>query len=121
MDHWRGDAGIPQVRPHGRDRLYSLAGEAVAQAIEALQRIAPRQDAHSLATVSRAQALTDARFCYDHLAGRLAITLADALIARRLIEPRADAFEPTTRGERWLAEIQLDVAALRGKRAVTVQ
>lgn len=110
------DAGLLGVRSQGRDRLYSLAGEQVAEAIEALQRIARRQRANSLATVSRAHALAHARFCYDHLAGRLAIQLADALIAGKLIELRDDAFEPTGPGERWLAELQIDVSVLRAKR-----
>lgn len=110
------DAEILQVHSQGRGRLYSLAGDEVAQAIEALQRIAPRHEARSLATVSRAHALAHARFCYDHLAGVLAIQIADALTARKLIELRDDTFEPTGRGERWLAELRIDIVALRAKR-----
>lgn len=110
------DAGLLSVQSNGRGRAYSLTGPKVAHAIEALARIAPRQQTRSLQSTSRAHALAHARFCYDHLAGRLAIDLVDALTARKLIEFRDDVFEPTRDGARWLAELEIDVTELRAKR-----
>jgi DNA-binding transcriptional ArsR family regulator len=78
-----------EVQMQGRHRTYRLAGPEVAQAIEALQRIAPRQTICSLRAASSAQALSYARFCYDHLAGRLAIELVDAMTTAGLITRRS--------------------------------
>jgi DNA-binding transcriptional ArsR family regulator len=106
-------ANLLEVQAHGRHRAYQLAGPDVARAIEALQRIAPRAEVRSLRAANSAQALSDARFCYDHLAGRLAIELVDAMTTRGLILLTEDSFEPTEHGASWLGELGIDVATLR--------
>ncbi|MGH2833558.1 MAG: ArsR/SmtB family transcription factor, partial [Solirubrobacteraceae bacterium] len=75
------EAKLVEVTASGRHRDYRLAGPHVARAIEALQRIAPPPEIHSLRAANNAQALRHARFCYDHLAGHLAIELVDAMSA----------------------------------------
>jgi DNA-binding transcriptional ArsR family regulator len=109
-------ANLVEVRAHGRHRNYQLAGPDVAQAIEALQRIAPRSEIRSLRAASGAQALSYARFCYDHLAGRLAIKLVDAMTTGGLMVLTEDSYEPTEQGVSWLGELAIDVAALRPMR-----
>ncbi|MGI8579337.1 MAG: ArsR/SmtB family transcription factor [Solirubrobacteraceae bacterium] len=56
----------------GRERHYRLAGPAVAEALEALQRIAAPPAVRSLSGAGAAERLRLARSCYDHLAGRSA-------------------------------------------------
>ena len=104
------------VQTQGRHRAYRLAGADVARAIESLQRIAPRAEVRSLRAANEAQALNHARFCYDHLAGRLAIELVDGMSARGLMVLESDSFELTERGESWLGELGIDVAGLRARR-----
>ncbi len=65
-------AGLVTMRPEGRSRFYRLSSEAVAEALEALARIAPDQPIRSLRQGSHARALREARTCYNHLAGRSA-------------------------------------------------
>jgi hypothetical protein len=90
-----------------------LAGPQVAQALEALQRIAPRQAPRSLRGANRAQALCNARFCYDHLAGHLAIQLVDAMTTAGLITLAKDQYELTARGASWFEDLEVDVGSLR--------
>ena len=59
----------------------------MADAVEALQRIAPRRPVSSYRQSATAARLAEARSCYDHLAGRLALRLADALVAEGAIAP----------------------------------
>src|SRR3954452_16052779 len=75
------DAGLLAVVPQGRHRYYRLAGPQVAELIEALARVAPAAPVHSLREGTRAHAIRTARTCYDHLAGRLGVSLMQALIA----------------------------------------
>ncbi|GHH80139.1 transcriptional regulator [Streptomyces sulfonofaciens] len=75
-------AGLLTVEPHGRHRYYRLAGPAVGDLIEALQRLAPAAPVTSLRQSSRARALRRARTCYDHIAGRLGVELMRAMIER---------------------------------------
>jgi DNA-binding transcriptional ArsR family regulator len=110
------DANLLAVQTHGRHRSYRLAGPEVASAIEALQRIAPRQTVRSLRAANSAQEHSYARFCYDHLAGRLAIELVDAMTAAGLMTLVGEQFELSKQGVSWFAELGIDVPALRAAR-----
>lgn len=76
-----------QVTVTGRNRCYSLAGPAVARAVEALQALAPPLPVRALRAARTGTALAFVRTCYDHLAGQLAIALAGALVDRDVIGP----------------------------------
>jgi hypothetical protein len=59
-----------------------------------------------------------ARSCYDHLAGRLAVDLADALQIQGHLELDRDGGAVTDSGEKLLREFGIDLAPLkRSKRA----
>jgi DNA-binding transcriptional ArsR family regulator len=109
-------ANLVSVRANGRHRSYHLTGPEVAWAIESLQRIAPRQTVCSLRTASTADALNYARFCYDHLAGRLAIELVDAMTTTGLLTFTGEQFELTEQGASWFTDLGIDIAALRAVR-----
>ncbi|MGH2865649.1 MAG: ArsR/SmtB family transcription factor, partial [Solirubrobacteraceae bacterium] len=90
--------GMVSVEPHGRNRTYRLAGPQVAEAIEALARIAAREQTSSLSATTAAEKLAYARFCYDHLAGALAIKLVDAMTIGGLLTGAEEHFELTDLG-----------------------
>lgn len=77
--------GLVRVEPSGRHRYYRLAGPQVAEAVEALARLAPTRTVRSLRAGTHAQAIRRARTCYDHLAGRLGVALHDTLVADRVL------------------------------------
>lgn len=102
----------------GRHRYYRLASLDVARMLEGLMAVAvdgpPRHRPGSL----RDTALADARTCYDHLAGRLGVTLADALVARGLIELADEGGAVTSSGQRFLADFgALPAESARSQRA----
>jgi DNA-binding transcriptional ArsR family regulator len=78
------DTGLITVTTRGRHRYYALANQHVAELIESAARLAPPQPITSLRQGTRAHAVRYARRCYDHLAGRLGVALADALSGARL-------------------------------------
>lgn len=88
------DGGLVGVEPSGRNRYYRLTGPHVAEAVEALARLAPPRPVRSLGAATHAQAIRSARTCYDHLAGRLGVAVLDALVAGGVllteIDPGAD-------------------------------
>jgi len=73
------DAGLIVAESRGRHRYFTLAGPEVGELIEAVARVAPAQQVRSLRQGTRAHAVRYARHCYDHLAGRLGVAVADAL------------------------------------------
>ena len=78
-------ADLLTVESQGRHRYFRIARPEVADALEALGRIAPTAPVRSLREGTRAEALRRARTCYDHLAGRLGVALMDALIRRGVL------------------------------------
>ena len=65
----------------------------------------------------RDEALRAARACYDHLAGRLGVGLADSMTARDLIRMDVDGGLVTPEGRAFLQSFGVDVdAAARSRR-----
>ena len=79
------DAGIIALDAQGRHRYYRLADERTARAFEALAALAPIRPVRSLRESRIAVELRWARTCYDHLAGTVAVALADTLVGDRVI------------------------------------
>jgi DNA-binding transcriptional ArsR family regulator len=91
------DAGLLAVEHGGRNRYYRLAGPEVASALEALAVISPAREVRSLKDATRAGALAEARTCYGHLAGRLGVSIADALTGAGAIMRDGEQFAVTDR------------------------
>jgi hypothetical protein len=64
----------------------------------------------------RDDALRSARTCYDHLAGRLGVALADSLARSGHVRLDRDGGEVTASGSRFLAEWGLDLAGITQRR-----
>src|SRR6266581_7623213 len=76
------ETGLLAVAKQGRHRYHRLASTGVAHMIEGIMRVASElQPRKHLSVGPRDTALRDARTCYDHLAGRLGVSLSDALTA----------------------------------------
>lgn len=88
------EAGMLSVEPHGRHRYYRLASPQVARALEALAEIAPPAPIRSLRQHTRAYALREGRLCYDHLAGRLGVTVMRALLAGGALQGGDGLYHP---------------------------
>jgi DNA-binding transcriptional ArsR family regulator len=89
------EGGLLAVESRGRHRYYRLAGPAVAELIEVLQRLAPVAPVRSLRQGTRARALREARTCYDHVAGRLGVALMAALIDKGHLTGGDGTYDPT--------------------------
>jgi DNA-binding transcriptional ArsR family regulator len=88
-------AGLIVVRAVGRRREASLARPDVAEALEALGRLAGESRPIGLRAVNGKAALREARSCYDHLAGRAGVALADSLVSRGALSFTDDTFTVT--------------------------
>lgn len=84
---WLQEAGLVEMVRQGRRRTARLSRPEVAEAVEALGRLVRQEPVCSLRAARRARAVREARTCYDHLAGRLGVALADrALTAGWVLE-----------------------------------
>lgn len=98
----------------GRHRYYSLEGEDVAAALEALSVVAGGQDRRVVPNTPHY--LRTARTCYDHMAGALGVALHDRCRALGwLYGPSAGdvAYDVTAEGARAFEALGIDVVATR--------
>lgn len=111
------EGGLVTANVDGRSRIYRLASQEVADALEALGRVAPAKKVRGLRDAQRYQAIAQARTCYDHLAGRLGVQLTRSLIAHRYLRTTDGGFAVTRHGAMWFAdEFEVDVDELRHSR-----
>lgn len=105
------DEHLVRARSQGRHRYFALADGTVAQALEALLRVA---DASAAAPATRwhTPAMADlrhARSCYGHLAGQLGVRLCHCLVQRGWVTPADDGadYPLTEAGAQGLADAGL--------------
>jgi DNA-binding transcriptional ArsR family regulator len=100
-----------RVEQQGRWRYYRLAGADVGHAVEALAVVAPPlpDPPAGDGLGDAARRLRDARTCYSHLAGRLGVALADALLAAAWLEEDGRSYRITPAGARALRGLGIEV------------
>jgi DNA-binding transcriptional ArsR family regulator len=113
--------GFLVVSGRGRNRYYELAGTEVAEAVEALARVAPQRLPRSLGEATRNELLREARTCYDHLAGRVGVAFAGALERRGVVEWVNGDYALGVRADEELAALGLDLEPLASQRRPLVR
>jgi DNA-binding transcriptional ArsR family regulator len=98
------EAHLVAVTKKRRFNYYRIASPLVARMLESIKVVAaieapPRYQPRS----ARDDALRFARTCYDHLAGQVAVAIADALVAKGCIVLGDDGGEVTETGVLFLA------------------
>ncbi|MFT3872855.1 MAG: metalloregulator ArsR/SmtB family transcription factor [Nocardioides sp.] len=113
--------GLVTSTQQGRHRLYHLASDEIAQALESLSTLAPLRVESGLTKISKMEALHRARTCYDHLAGRLGVLVADGFVSSGHLEPAERGFAMTPQGHRAFESEGIDVAeVVRARRPTTL-
>lgn len=113
------DARLVAVTRKRRYRYYRIASPLVARMLESIKAVAaievpPRHQPRS----DRDEALRFARTCYDHLAGRLAVAIADAMIQRGYVILGEDGGEVTTTGMDFLSRFGANLASKPNSRRI---
>jgi DNA-binding transcriptional ArsR family regulator len=82
------DGGLITPRRQGRCVYFALAGQEVAELMEAMAGLAASAGHRRTRPGPRDPAMRRARVCYDHLAGELGVAMLGGLIARGVVEDR---------------------------------
>jgi DNA-binding transcriptional ArsR family regulator len=111
------DGKLVSVVPAGRHRYFRLASPAVARVLEELMVLAgdgpPRHRPRSRCE----DAMARARTCYDHLAGKLGVALADSLAAEDYIVLTEEGGLLTDSGRAFLGGIGVELDREKSRRA----
>lgn len=105
--------GLVAVTAQGRHKYFRLASPEVARCVESLLAVAPRVVP---AAAARVQPIHEARFCYDHLAGRLGTQITEGLLRRGVLRREGRNFAVAKKGERWFERLGVDLAAVASSR-----
>lgn len=115
-------AGLLCVSQQGRHRYHRLASPSVAQMIESIMLVATGASAPGKAppTGPRDAAMRGARTCYDHIAGRLGVAIADALTAGGHIDLTHDSGLVSDSGVQLMQHLGIDLSRLTHSRSKRV-
>jgi DNA-binding transcriptional ArsR family regulator len=110
------EGGLVKVAQDGRHRYYQIASPGVAHAVEGLGAISTLRKRKP---IGEPEAISYARTCYDHLAGVVAVSLAESFQTKRFLVSGGDGeheYDITRAGVDFLAQWHIDVNALRSKK-----
>ena len=105
-------AGLLAVEQQGRHRYHRLASSTVATMIEGIMAVAAEpanRTKRKVRTGPRDAAMRRARSCYDHLAGSIAVSVADRMGEQGYIIDLTEGGELSAEGVVFLRSIGVDV------------
>ena len=108
------EQNLVQVLAQGKHRYYSLSGAEVAAALEALMRVAGMPQSQFVPTTP--DRLRQARTCYDHMAGTIAVGLHDYMTRQHWLRADGGAYMLSEVGEAGFASLGLDPEQARKTR-----
>ncbi|MDZ4736442.1 MAG: winged helix-turn-helix domain-containing protein [Rhodospirillaceae bacterium] len=111
------DGGLLARASQGRHRYFRLASPTVGRMLESMAVVAATETPLRHRRTSRMdEKLQYARCCYDHLAGRLGVAIADAMVAQDLILLADDGGMVSDPGRRFLERFGIATASLEAQR-----
>lgn len=105
-------AGLLTVERQGRHRYHRLASVTIARMLESIMAVAatpPGFPGRRPRTGPKDRAMRRARTCYDHLAGQIAVAMADRMAERGHVELLPDGGVLTEDGAAFLHGIGVDL------------
>ncbi|HXT09069.1 MAG TPA: winged helix-turn-helix domain-containing protein [Roseiarcus sp.] len=109
-------AGLVVAERHGRSRYHRLGAASVAGMLESIMAVAAVNGealGKRLVVGPRDKALRLARTCYDHLAGKVAVDIADRMTKRGYVDLAPDSGVVTKEGMTFLrSRLGIDAAML---------
>lgn len=112
------EGNLLTVEQHGRHRYYRLANQEVAEVLEKLGTIAPTVQVRSLKQSDQLKQIRYARTCYDHLAGKLGVEIAEKLLHRKFIILEEGEYIVTEQGKQWFLNFGINIEKANIKRRV---
>ena len=110
------EGGLLKLAAQGRHRYFALAGPHIAAMLESITGVAEAVGPRRVRPGPRDKAMREARVCYDHLAGDLAVALLDGLLVKGVLVRADDEIRLSHQAQPFFAALGIDVAALSSGR-----
>ncbi|SRR5258706_5844896 len=109
-------ADLLSAETQGRHRYYRFSRKDVAYAIEAMASLVPYPSIHDKPDSENSSAIKYCRTCYDHVAGKIGVSIADGLLRQKIIIDKNKGFDITTKGKKWFLDLGIDIDDLKQQR-----
>lgn len=103
------------VEKQGRHKYYTYSRPEISFAIESLANLIPQTD-QSVKTTSRDQPVKFCRTCYDHLAGKVGVLLADTMIGRGYLLREGSNFRVSEQGGVFFGSLGINTSQLNSQK-----
>jgi len=111
------DAGLLFVEKQGRHKYYRFANKETAYAIEAMASLIPPA-IPQINKTDHSSPIKHCRTCYDHLAGKIGVAVAESLLEQEIILNTASEFKISTKGEKWFSDFGINIEDLKKQRRI---
>ncbi|MEP6747159.1 MAG: winged helix-turn-helix domain-containing protein [Bacteroidota bacterium] len=109
-------ADLLTAESQGRHRYYTFARKEIAYAIEAMSTMIPNSSNKNKFIDEIMPAIKQCRTCYDHLAGKMGVSIADSMLKQKIIIETGNNFDLGNSGKKWFAALEIDTEALQQQR-----
>ncbi|MBV4355766.1 ArsR/SmtB family transcription factor [Pinibacter aurantiacus] len=110
------NANFLKVAAQGRHKYYTFARDEVAYVIEAMSNLIPAGMKASQKNETAISPIKYCRTCYDHLAGKVGVSLTEKLLETKMIRQDGDEFSVTRKGTDFFKKMEIDLETLRQSR-----
>jgi DNA-binding transcriptional ArsR family regulator len=110
------EGGLLKLAAQGRHRYFAINGPQVAAMLESITGVAAAVGPQRVRPGPRDKAMREARLCYDHMAGDLAVAMLDNLLANRVLVSDGDTLLLGRKAPAFFAERGIDLTALASLR-----
>jgi DNA-binding transcriptional ArsR family regulator len=110
------EGGLLKLAAQGRHRYFAINGTQVAAMLESITGVAAAVGPQRVRPGPRDKAMREARVCYDHMAGDLAVAMLDGLLANGVLALDGDALLLGRNARTFFAERRINVAELASLR-----
>lgn len=109
------DAGLLCVEKQGRHKYYRFSNMEVAYAIEAMASLIPPAIPQKK-NPEKHSPIKHCRTCYDHLAGKIGVAVAESLLEQNIILESDNKFEVNPEGGKWFSDFGINLEDLKKQR-----
>ena len=110
------DAGLLSCEKQGRHRYFRIASPLVGRMLEGIMVVAQDGPARHHNPWRGGEQLRTARSCYDHMAGRISVAVADSLISRSYLLLDEDGGMVTELGQSFLDRLGVGLPPVTRRR-----
>jgi DNA-binding transcriptional ArsR family regulator len=112
------DADLISVEKQGRHKYYRFSNKEVAYAVEAMANLIPKPEISAKKKTENYPPIKYCRTCYDHLAGKIGVALAESLLQQKIIIEKNNTFEISPEGEKWFSDFGVNIGDAKKQKRI---